>query len=60
MGSAFQTEALNLLFDRMIEVPTIKHGNKQTVKTLTNEEALLLAKFLRNEREAWIPRMAFL
>ena len=26
--------------------------------TLINEEALLLAKYLRNERKDWIPRLA--
>jgi len=31
---------------------------KQTIETLTNEEALLLAKFIRNERNEWIPRIA--
>jgi hypothetical protein len=32
-------------------------GNKQTLDTLINEEALLLAKFLRNERREWNPRL---
>lgn len=31
-------------------------GKKQTVETLINEEALLLAKFLRKERKEWISR----
>jgi hypothetical protein len=34
-----------------------KVGKKQTIETLINEEALLLAKFLRNERKDWKPRM---
>ena len=42
----------------MVEVPRIRIGNRQTVETLINEEALLLAKFLRNERKAWIPRLS--
>jgi hypothetical protein len=38
----------------------IKYGNKQTLDTLISEEALLLAKFLRNERKEWKPRIALL
>jgi hypothetical protein len=33
-------------------------GEKQELETLINEEALLFAKYLRNERETWIPRIA--
>jgi hypothetical protein len=34
----------------------VKHGNKQFAETVANEEALLLANYLRNERPHWIPR----
>lgn len=51
-------EDLNLLFERIIEIPRIRHGSRQTLDTLINEETLLLAKFLRHERETWIPRIA--
>ena len=40
------------------EIPRIRIGKKQTIETLINEEALLLAKFLRDERETWTPRIA--
>jgi DNA-binding HxlR family transcriptional regulator len=50
-------EGLNSLFDRMVEVARIKHGNRQTIDTLINEEALLLAKYLRNELKDWNPRI---
>jgi len=40
-----------------VEISRIKHGQSQTVETLINEEALLFAKYLRNEREIWIPRL---
>jgi hypothetical protein len=33
-------------------------GKRQIFETLINEEALLFAKYLRNEREEWIPRIA--
>jgi hypothetical protein len=49
-------EGLNSLFDRMVEVARIKHGNRQTIDTLINEEALLFAKYLRREKTTWIPR----
>ena len=51
-------EGLNALFEREVEIPRIRHGTRQTLDTLINEEALLLAKYLRNERESWIPRIS--
>lgn len=49
-------EGLNQLFERKVDVPRIKHGKTQTFDTLISEEALLLAKYLRNEKKEWIPR----
>ena len=49
-------EDLNSLFENEVEIPRIKHGNKQTLDTLISEEALLLAKYLRHEIKEWIPR----
>ena len=46
------------LFNKMVEIPRIKHGKRQTLDTLITEEALLLAKFLRNERKQWKPRLS--
>lgn len=51
-------DGLNGLFNRRVDIPRIKHGKRQTLDTLVNEEALLLAKFLRNERKEWNPRIA--
>ena len=53
-------EDLNMLFEREVEVSRIRYGNKQTIDTLINEEAYLFAKFLRHERETWVPRIASL
>jgi len=50
-------EDLNRLFDRKVEIPRIKHGKRQTLDTLICEEALLLAKYLRGERDSWVPRL---
>jgi hypothetical protein len=50
-------EGLNSLFDREVEISRIKYGKKQTLDTLINEEALLLARFLRNEKQTWVPRI---
>ena len=44
------TAKLNDYFELLFEVKQIKVGEKQTLGTLINEEALLLAKFLRNEK----------
>ena len=43
-----------------VEVIRIRIGKRQTIETLISEEALLLAKFLRSEREMWVPRLAVL
>jgi len=45
-------------FTRKVEIPRIRRGKKQRIETLINEEALLFAKYLRGERETWIPRVA--
>ncbi|MHA2426945.1 MAG: hypothetical protein ACXADB_02825 [Candidatus Hermodarchaeia archaeon] len=47
---------LDKFFESYIEIPRMKVGKKQTVETLINEEALLLAKFLRDEIDVWNPR----
>jgi len=48
---------LDDLLEGMVEVPRIRHGSRQTLETLINEEALLLAKFLRYERKTCVPRL---
>jgi CRISPR-associated protein Cas1 len=48
---------LNDFFDHKVDILRIKVGNKQTIETLINEEILLLAKFLRNEKKTWLPRL---
>jgi CRISPR-associated protein Cas1 len=54
------TAKQNEYFETVIEIPRIKAGNRQTLETLINEECLLFAKYLRNERESWKPRIAVL
>jgi len=41
----------------MIDIPLIRHWNKKRIEALIKEEALLLAKCLRDERNIWIPRI---
>jgi hypothetical protein len=53
-------DGLNCLFNRYVEIHRIKHGKRQTFDTLISEEALLLAKFLRNERKEWFPRIVII
>jgi CRISPR-associated endonuclease Cas1 len=52
------TDRLHGYFRRDVRIPRIKRGEKQELETLINEEAMLLGKYLRNERESWIPRIA--
>jgi hypothetical protein len=48
---------LNEFFKAKVEVPRIRMGKKQEIETLINEEALLLAMYLRDEKKEWIPRI---
>ena len=50
-------EALDSFFHRVVDVPRIRVGKRQTLETLVGEEALELAKFLRSERKTWLPRL---
>jgi hypothetical protein len=53
-------KSLYQFFECEVEVPRIRIGKKQTIETLINEEILLLAKFLRDERKTWAPRIVLL
>ena len=44
-------DGLSSLFNNTIDIPRTKHGSKQTLGTLISEEALLMARFLRNEKQ---------
>lgn len=57
MEKAF-TQRINGLFQSIVEIPRVRVGKRQEVESLINEEALLLAKYLRNERKDWVPRIA--
>ena len=45
-------------FRSKVDIPLIRHGERQRIGTLINEEALLLEKYLRDERKEWTPRIA--
>jgi len=51
---------LSQYFECEVEIPRIKVGKRQEIQTLINEEALLLAKYLRDEKKSWVPRIAIL
>lgn len=51
---------LNLYFQSEVKIPRIRVGKKQEIETLICEEALLFAKYLRNERKTWKPRIVVL
>jgi len=50
-------EDLNAFFQPFVDVKRIKVGDRHTIDTLICEETLLFAKYLRNERKEWIPRL---
>jgi len=45
-------------FRTEVNVSRIRTGKKQELETLMNEEAMLFAKYLRNEKQTWNPRIA--
>ncbi len=47
----------NQYFQTKVSIPRIRMGDKQEIETLINEEALLFAMFLRQERQTWKPRI---
>lgn len=46
-------------FRRAVMVPRIMHGKQQELETLISEEALLLAKYLRNGGRAGFQELFF-
>jgi len=52
------TRTFYAYLDWKVKIPRIRHGNRQSLETLINEEALLFAKYLRNKKETWTPRIA--
>jgi hypothetical protein len=48
---------LHDFFKKEINVPRIKRGNKQEIESLINEEAFQLAKYLRDKKGSWSPRI---
>jgi CRISPR-associated protein Cas1 len=49
---------LNKHFTSIVEVPRMRVGERQEIETLINEEAFLLARYIRGEKTNWIPRIA--
>lgn len=50
-------EKLFTFFQRIVAIPRIRRGQRQEIETLICEEAYLLAKYIRDERQTWIPRI---
>jgi hypothetical protein len=54
-------ELINKLYEYfklVVDVPRIRMGRRQEIESLINEEAFLLAQYLRGEKAQWIPRTA--
>ena len=49
--------SLNEYFDSFAKISRLRVGERQTIETLINEEAMLFGNFLRNEKETWMPRI---
>lgn len=51
---------LDKQFETRVSIPRIRRGSKQELETLITEEALLFARYLRNEKPSWNPRVVAL
>lgn len=51
------TEQLHGYFQKKVEVPRFRHGYRQEIESLINEEAILLALYIRNKSREWMPRI---
>jgi CRISPR-associated protein Cas1 len=49
--------SLNEYFTTKVDISRIRMGNTQEIETLINEEALLFAMYVRNEKQTWKPRI---
>jgi len=45
------TRSLNEYFQSKVRIPRVRMGEQQEIETLINEEAFLLAQYLRNEKK---------
>ena len=52
----FFNKKVDEYFLSKVNIPR-KVGKRQGLSTLISEECLILAKFLRNERKDWVPRI---
>jgi hypothetical protein len=50
-------KTLDLYLKTKVSIPRIRMGQQQEIETLVNEEALLFAQYLRNEKQTWTPRI---
>ncbi len=48
---------LDEFFLLRVEIPGMRHGKRQAIETLINEEARILARFLGEETIKWVPRI---
>jgi hypothetical protein len=53
-------KSLNRYFQNKVDVSRVRMGKQQEIETLINEEAMLFAEYLRNEKQSWIPRIVSL
>jgi CRISPR-associated protein Cas1 len=54
------TNRLSRYFETKVTIPRIRRGEHQEIETLISEEALLFAKYLRDEKPTWHPRIVAL
>jgi len=49
---------LDDFFDSMVDVPRMKHGSRQSIGSLINEETIILGNYIKKEEKNWLPRIS--
>ncbi|MCX6649669.1 MAG: hypothetical protein NTV61_09845 [Candidatus Bathyarchaeota archaeon] len=54
------TNEIRRFFKTRVKIRWLRNGSNQEIESLIYEESGLLAKFLRNEKADWVPRVVSL
>jgi CRISPR-associated endonuclease Cas1 len=59
-GTQAMAVKIREMFTRKVKITRLRNGQFQEIESAINEEAMLLGKYLRDEKPDWFPRIASL
>ena len=57
LNRSWANQWFELIFPDKVKIPRIRMGSEQEIETLISEETFLFAKYLRDEKPTWNPRI---